>query len=86
MRVARILQDSESVAWEGSRQGYAMNERELRGLIERASESAAGSVIGSLAYRSDYDSVIAEQRLLQRIATEKNCSFALPLQSDQTLR
>jgi hypothetical protein len=61
-------------------------ETELRALIERASESAAGSVIGSLAYRSEYDSVIAEQRLLQRNAAEKNCSFASPLQSDQTLR
>jgi hypothetical protein len=61
-------------------------ESELRGLMERASESAAGSVIGSLAYRSEYDSVIAEQKLLQRHAAEKNCSFASPLQSDQTLR
>jgi len=68
------------------RKALIAREAELRGLIERAGESAAGSVIGSLAYRSDYDSVIAEQRLLQRIATEKNCSFALPLQSDQTLR
>jgi hypothetical protein len=54
--------------------------------MERANESAAGSVIGSLAYRSEYDSVIAEQKLLQRNAAEKNCSFASPLQSDQTLR
>src|ERR1700757_3271971 len=50
-------------------------ETELRGLMERANESAAGSVIGSLAYRSEYDSVIAEQKLLQRNAAEKNCSF-----------
>src|SRR5215471_1358180 len=35
MRVARILQDSESVDWEGSRQGCAMNEHELRGLIDQ---------------------------------------------------
>src|SRR5436853_7134690 len=35
MRVARILQDSESVAWESSRQGCVMNERELRGLIDQ---------------------------------------------------
>jgi len=61
-------------------------ETELRALMERASESSAGSVIGSLAYRSEYDSVIAEQKLLQRNAAEKNCSFASPLESDQTLR
>jgi hypothetical protein len=68
------------------RKALIAREAELRGLMERASESAAGSVIGSLAYRSEYDSVIAEQKLLQRNATEKNCSFALPLQSDQTMR
>ena len=68
------------------RKALIVRETELRGLMERASESAAGSVIGSLAYRSEYDSVIAEQRLLQRNAAEKNCSFASPLQSDQTLR
>ena len=68
------------------RKALIARESELRGLMERASESAAGSVIGSLAYRSEYDSVIAEQKLLQRNAAEKNCSFASPLQSDQTLR
>jgi hypothetical protein len=61
-------------------------ENELRGLIERAGESPGGAVIGSLAYRSDYDSVLAEEKLLQRNAAEKNCSFASPLQSDQTIR
>jgi hypothetical protein len=61
-------------------------ENELRGLIERAGESSGGAVIGSFAYRSDYDSVLAEEKLLQRNAAEKNCSFASPLQSDQTIR
>ena len=44
------------------------------------------ALIGSFAYRSDYDTVLAEQKLLQRAAAEKNCSFASPLQSDQTIR
>ena len=61
-------------------------ENELRGLIERAGESPGGAVVGSFAYRSDYDSVLAEEKLLQRNAAEKNCSFASPLQSDQTIR
>jgi hypothetical protein len=63
-----------------------VRENELRGLIERAGESPGGAVIGSFAYRSDYDTVLAEQKLLQRAAAEKNCSFASPLQSDQTIR
>ena len=62
-----------------------VRENELRGLIERAGESPGGAVIGSFAYRSDYDTVLAEQKLLQRAAAEKNCSFASPLQSDQTI-
>ena len=61
-------------------------ENELRGLIERAGESPGGGVVGSLAYRSDYDTVLAQEKLLQRNAAEKNCSFASPLQSDQTIR
>jgi hypothetical protein len=71
---------------EARRKVLAAREAELRGLMEKASETAAGSVIGSLSYRSEYDSVIAEQKLLQRNAAEKNCSFAAPLQSDQTIR
>ena len=61
-------------------------ENELRGLIERAGESTGGAVIGSFAYRSDYDAVLAEEKLLQRNAAEKNCGFSSPLQSDQTIR
>jgi hypothetical protein len=61
-------------------------ESELRGLIERAGESTGGAVVGSLAYRSEYDSVLAEEKLLARDAAEKHCSFASPLQSDQTIR
>ena len=60
-------------------------ENELRGLIERASETPGGAVVGSLAYRSDYDTVLAEEKLLARDAAEKKCSFAAPLQSDQTI-
>jgi hypothetical protein len=68
------------------RKALITRENELRGLIERAGESAGGAVIGSLAYRSEYDSVLAEEKLLQRNAAEKNCNFATPLQSDQTIR
>jgi hypothetical protein len=70
------------------RKALITRENELRGLIEKANESAGGAVIGSLAYRSDYESVLAEEKLLQRKAAEKNCSFASPtqFQSDQTIR
>jgi len=68
------------------RKALLTRESELRGLIERAGESPGGAVVGSLAYRSDYDAVLAEEKLLARNAAEKNCSFASPSQSDQTIR
>jgi len=70
------------------RKALVQRENELRGLMEKAGESTGGSVIGSFAYRSDYDTVLAEEKLIQRNATEKNCSFASPtqFQSDQTIR
>jgi len=61
-------------------------ENELRGLIEKASEGGGGTVIGSLAYRSDYDSVLAEEKLVQRAAADKNCGFTPDYQSDHTIR
>lgn len=61
-------------------------ENELHGLMQRADESGGGAVIGSLAYRSDYDAVLAEEKLLQHAAAEKNCGLATQFQSDQTIR
>jgi hypothetical protein len=70
------------------RKALSLRENELRGLMEKAGESTGGSVIGSFAYRSDYDTVLAEEKLVDRTATEKNCNFTSPtqFQSDQTIR
>jgi hypothetical protein len=61
-------------------------ETELRGLMDKASEGGGGTVIGSLAYRTDYDAVRSDEKLLLRIAAEKNCGFNPSLQSDQIIR
>jgi hypothetical protein len=61
-------------------------EKELRDLMDRADQSSSGAVIGSLAYRSDYESVRSEESLLQREAAEKNCNPAAQFQSDQVIR
>jgi len=61
-------------------------EKELHGLIDKASEGGGGIVIGSLAYRTDYDAVLSDERLLLRTAAEKNCGFNPSLQSDQVIR
>jgi len=61
-------------------------EQELRGLMEKANEGGGGAVIGSLAYRTDYESVLTQERLIQREAAEKKCAIVPSYQSDQTIR
>jgi hypothetical protein len=60
--------------------------KELLALMNKASEGPGGAVIGSMAYRSDYESVVAEEKLLQQTAAGKNCADAPAYQSDQTIR
>jgi hypothetical protein len=43
-------------------------------------------VIGSLAYRSDYESVLTEEKLVQRAAVDRKCGFTPDFQSDHTIR
>jgi hypothetical protein len=50
-------------------------DNELRGLMDKASEGAGG-----------YDSVVTEERLVQRAAADKNCGFTPDYQSDHTIR
>jgi hypothetical protein len=61
-------------------------QKELQGLMDKASEGGGGAVIGSLAYRTDYESVLSEEKLLQRTAVDKNCGFTPDFQSDKTIR
>jgi hypothetical protein len=61
-------------------------EKELRGLMDKASEGGGGTIIGSLAYRTDYDAALSDEKLLLRTAAEKNCGFNPSLQSDQSIR
>jgi len=41
-------------------------EKDLRALIDKASQSGTGAVIGAVAYRSDYESVLTQEKLVQR--------------------
>jgi hypothetical protein len=61
-------------------------ERTLRNLMDKAAAGSGGSVIGSLAYGPEYDSVLTEKNLVQRQAAEKKCDVAPSFQSDQTIR
>jgi hypothetical protein len=61
-------------------------EKELRALMDKASQSGTGAVIGAVAYRSDYESVLTEEKLVQREANEKKCELTTTFQSDQSIR
>jgi hypothetical protein len=63
-------------------------ESELRSLMAKAREGGGGTVIGEIAYRSDYEMALSEEKMLQRTAAEKKCEIApLPtIQSDQAIR
>jgi hypothetical protein len=63
-----------------------VREKELKSLIDKSNESAAGGVIGSLAYRSDYDSVLTEKILVQRRAADLKCSVTPDYKSDNAIR
>lgn len=61
-------------------------ENELHALIDKANESEGGAVVGALAYRTDYQSVLTEEKLVQREAAEKKCEIGSSIyQSDQTI-
>ncbi len=62
-------------------------EGELRNLMDKANESTGGALIGALSYRTDYETVLSDDKLVRRVAAEKNCAFGPPTyQSDQTIR
>jgi hypothetical protein len=62
-------------------------ENELRNLIGKASEGGGGTVIGELAYRTDYEKALGEEKVLRRTAAEKKCDVDPPAyQSDQIIR
>jgi hypothetical protein len=64
----------------------ANRENQLRDLMDKASEGGGGSVMGALAYRSDYETVLEQQKLLKRTAAEQKCELVPTYSSDHTIR
>jgi hypothetical protein len=62
-------------------------EKQLRELINKANEGGAtGTVVGAVAYRSDYETVLERQKVLQRTAAQQNCALKPVYSSDSTIR
>jgi hypothetical protein len=53
-------------------------EQKFSNLMDKASEGGGGTVIGSLAYRPDYELVKGEEKVLRRTAAEKKCELPPP--------
>jgi hypothetical protein len=70
----------------GQWNGLVAREKQLRDLIDKASEGGGGTVIAAVAYRGDYDTVLQQQKVLKRTAAEQNCELTPNYSSDQTIR
>ena len=66
--------------------GLIAREKQLRNLIDKASEGGGGTVIAAVAYRSDYDTVLEQDKVLKRTAADKNCELEHSYNSDQGIR
>jgi hypothetical protein len=55
--------------------GNTVAERELklRTLIQKAEQSAGGSVVSTLAYRGEYRTVVEELGVIDTVSRRKNC-------------
>jgi hypothetical protein len=61
-------------------------EQELSANMTRASQGGGGTVIGAIAYGPDYQTVLAQKKMVQQQAAAKNCELVHNFQSDQTIR
>jgi hypothetical protein len=54
--------------------GLTKRRDDLKALMDRADQSAGGTAVGLIAYRTDYISAGEEQKLLASAARSKNCT------------
>jgi hypothetical protein len=69
-----------------ARNALIKRQQELQKLQNMASQSAGGAIIGKMAYGTDYDTAVTDQKIVEREAREKNCETVHTYQSDQTIR
>jgi hypothetical protein len=65
--------------------GLVAREQKLRNLIDKADEGGGGTVIGAFAYRGDYQTVLEQEKVLQRAAVAQKCQLGPTYTSDQTI-
>jgi hypothetical protein len=70
----------------GQRKTWALKEQELRQLMNKADQSAGGSVVNALAYKSDYVAASEELKVLEATARSKNCDMPENWRSNSSVR
>jgi hypothetical protein len=61
-------------------------QKELKTLIDKAAQGAAGVFVGTIAYKSDYLAATEDLKLLDIAAREKNCLTSETWQSNTVIR
>jgi len=61
-------------------------EKQLRNLQAQASQGGGGTLMGNMAYRPEFETVLSQEKLVQRAAAEKKCELTPGYQSDQSIR
>ena len=61
-------------------------EKDLKALMARADEGAGGAFVAAMTYRTDYEYVLGQEKVVQRTAAEKKCALEPTYSSDQSIR
>ena len=61
-------------------------EQDLRRLQDKANEGTGGAFIGALSYRTDYEVVLSDEKILLHEAAEQHCELSHSYESDQNIR
>lgn len=72
----------------GKQKELAKRAQDLRDLMAKADDGSGGSVVGALSYRTNYEVVVGDQKLVEHEAVEKKCDFISPpvTDSDRVIR
>jgi len=63
----------------------AARERELKGLMSKASQGAAGDLVNTMAYRSEYLATQGQLKQLEQMAVDKKCDMPWRSISDRSM-
>jgi hypothetical protein len=70
----------------GQRKYWSSREQELRLLMDKAEQSAGGTVVNVLAYKADHVAASEELKIVENTARSKNCATPENWRSNSVVR